>query len=47
MVENQKEAIIFVPSSYVKSSPDQLGSDLFLLHEGTKIIIIIQLVEFN
>lgn len=43
MVENQKEAIIFVPSSYVKSSPDQLGSDLFLLHEGTKIIIKHQL----
>ena len=30
-------AIIFSPSVTVKSSPDESGTDLFLLHEGTKV----------
>lgn len=30
-------AIVFSPSVTVKSSPDQSGTDLFLLHEGTKV----------
>ncbi len=34
------EAIIFSPSVYVKSSPDEDGSDLFILHEGTKAKIL-------
>lgn len=38
--ENLRDtAIIFSPSVYVKSSPDEGGADLFLLHEGTKIKI--------
>ena len=35
----QKEAIIFSPSLTVKSSPDDNSTDLFVLHEGTKVSI--------
>ncbi|MBX3043366.1 MAG: hypothetical protein KIT33_05620 [Candidatus Kapabacteria bacterium] len=38
--ENSKvEAIIFNPSVYVKSAPDPSSTDLFILHEGTKVYI--------
>jgi tetratricopeptide (TPR) repeat protein len=33
------EAIIFNPSVYVKSAPDPGSTDLFILHDGTKVII--------
>ncbi|MEA3446041.1 MAG: tetratricopeptide repeat protein, partial [Bacteroidota bacterium] len=33
-------AIIFSPSVTVKSSPDESGTDLFLLHEGSKVRLI-------
>ncbi len=33
------EAIIFSTSVYVKSSPDDKSTDLFILHEGTKVKI--------
>lgn len=35
-----KNAIIFSPSVYVKSSPDQNATDLFILHEGTKVQLL-------
>lgn len=39
--ENLKNnAIIFVPSVYIKSSPDNNATDLFILHEGTKLQIL-------
>ncbi len=39
--ENKKDkAIILAPSVYVKSSPDNNGTDLFILHEGTKVQIL-------
>ena len=34
------EAIVFSPSVYVKSSPNEDSPDLFILHEGTKVKII-------
>ncbi len=34
-----REAIVFAPSVYVKSSPEENSTDLFILHEGTKIKI--------
>jgi len=38
--ENKRnEAIVFSSSVYVKSSPDESSTDLFILHEGTKISI--------
>jgi tetratricopeptide (TPR) repeat protein len=33
----RNRGIIFSPSVYVKSSPDKDGTDLFILHEGTKV----------
>ena len=32
-------AIIFAPSVTVKSSPDESGTDLFLVHEGLKVTV--------
>ncbi len=34
-----KSAIVFSPAAMVKGSPDKSGIDLFLLHEGTKIMV--------
>jgi len=40
MVMNHNQAIIRTPSVTIKSSPDeQSGTDLFLLHEGTRVTI--------
>ncbi len=36
---NRKSAIVFTPTVTVKSSPDASGTDLFILHEGTKVSI--------
>ena len=33
-------AILFESSSYIKSSPDEKGVDLFILHEGVKMQIL-------
>jgi len=38
MVHNSHQAIIFNPQISGKSSPDNSGTDLFVLHEGTKVI---------
>ncbi len=37
---SENEAIIFSPSVYVKSSPAEDGTDLFILHEGTKVYLL-------
>jgi tetratricopeptide (TPR) repeat protein len=39
LVFNSREAIIFSPLVNGKSSPDNSGTDLFLLHEGTKVTV--------
>jgi tetratricopeptide (TPR) repeat protein len=36
---DRNTAIIFVPTVNIKSSPDNSGTDLFILHEGTKVEI--------
>lgn len=36
---NRRGAIVFAPTVTVKSSPDNSGTDLFVLHEGTKVFI--------
>ncbi len=38
--QHKKEAIIFSSSIYIKSSPDEAGTNLFMLHEGTKVEIL-------
>jgi tetratricopeptide (TPR) repeat protein len=41
--EENKEAVVSAPSIYVKSSPDEKGNDLFILHEGTIVNILDEL----
>ena len=38
--EVDKNAIVTSASAYVKSSPDEKGNDLFIIHEGTKVEIL-------
>jgi len=38
-LENRRGAIVFTPTVTAKSSPDNSGTDLFQLHEGTKVFI--------
>ena len=44
---NRNGAIIFAPTVTVKSSPDPSGTDLVVLHEGTKVFIKSALGEWN
>ncbi len=36
-LNNRKEAIVFSPSTRVVSAPNDTGTELFVLHEGTKV----------
>lgn len=36
-IVSAEEAIVFAPTVTVKSTPDNSGADLFILHEGTKV----------
>ena len=38
-----RQSIIMSASVYVKSSPDEKGNDLFILHEGTKVDLLDEL----
>lgn len=38
-IRQSDEAIVMVSSSSVKSSPDKASTDLFMLHEGTKVTL--------
>lgn len=44
---NRNEAIIFAPTVTIKSSPDASGTDLFILHEGTKVSIKSKLGDWS
>jgi tetratricopeptide (TPR) repeat protein len=44
---DRNTAIIFSPTVTIKSSPDNSGTDLFILHEGTKVEIKSQLSGWN
>jgi len=39
-IVNPDQAILFTPTVTAKSSPDQSGTDLFVLHEGSKVTIL-------
>ncbi len=39
LVYKSRSAVIFSPSVNGKSSPDESGTDLFILHEGSKVTI--------
>lgn len=40
---NRTTAIVFSTNEYVKSSPQDDGKNLFMLHEGTRVVIMDQL----
>jgi len=46
-LENHKQGIILSGAVVIKGSPDKSGTDLFQLHEGTKVEIIGSLGEWN
>ena len=46
LVYNNPEAIITSPQASGKSSPDDSGTDLFVLHEGTKVTISDEIGEW-
>jgi len=41
------KAILFTPTVTVKSSPDQSGTDLFILHEGSKVTVLSKLGNWS
>lgn len=43
----QKEAIVFTPAVTVKSSPDDNSVDLFVVHEGAKVLILDTIGEWQ
>ncbi|MFH1121698.1 MAG: tetratricopeptide repeat protein [Bacteroidota bacterium] len=43
----QNSAIVFTPTLPVKSSPDESSIDLFVIHEGLKVMIMDKLGEWN
>lgn len=47
LVYDNSYAIIVTPSVTIKSSPDESGTELFQLHEGTKVEIIDQLGDWK
>jgi len=47
LVYDHNFAIISSPSVTIKSSPDESGTELFQLHEGTKVVIIDQLGDWR
>lgn len=44
---NRNSAIIFAPTVTIKSSPDASGTDLFILHEGTKVSVKSKLGDWS
>ena len=46
-LELRNEAIVFAPSITVKSAPAESGTDLFVLHEGTKVKILSVIGEWS
>ena len=43
----RKEAIIFAPTITIKSAPAESGTDLFVLHEGTKVKLLDKVGEWS
>ena len=47
LVTDHNKAIIFSPSVTVLSSPDESGTELFLIHAGTKVTVVDELNEWT
>ena len=46
-IENNPEAIVLVGSVSVKSSPDDSGTEVFVIHEGTKVNVLSTLANWS
>ncbi|GHU88180.1 hypothetical protein FACS1894174_04520 [Bacteroidia bacterium] len=46
-LNNRNTAIVFAPTVTIKSTPDNSGTDLFVLHEGVKVVIKSKLGNWN
>lgn len=46
LLTKNNEAIVFAPSTTSKSSPDENSTNLFVIHEGTKVKILEKLNEW-
>jgi tetratricopeptide (TPR) repeat protein len=46
LIHDSRKAIIFNPLVNGKSSPDNSGTDLFVLHEGTKVTVVDEVGEW-
>ncbi len=46
MTRAASEAIVFAPTITVKSSPDEKSTDLFVIHEGSKVQLIDRIGEW-
>lgn len=46
MTRSASEAIVFAPTITVKSSPDEKSTDLFVIHEGSKVQLIDRIGEW-
>ena len=46
-IAKQNGAIVFSPTVTVKGSPDESGTELFILHEGTKVNVTDSIGEWN
>ena len=47
MLTERQHAIIVAPSVTAKSSPDEYGTNLFILHEGTKVEVVDSVDPWN
>lgn len=46
-IEDKTKAIVMEPSVTIKSSPDEKGNDLFVIHEGAKVTITDEVGEWR
>ena len=46
-LQNHDQAIVFAPTITIRSTPDESGTALFVLHEGTKVTILSRLGKWS
>lgn len=46
VAKSASEAIVFAPTITVKSSPDEKSTDLFVVHEGTRVTLLDNISEW-
>jgi len=46
-INEQHEAIVFIQTVNIKSSPDENSKDIFVLHEGTKVTLLDMVADWQ